>query len=243
MERSDIKILKEIYRNQVFLAERNEKKLIIKKISPKYLALNEIKILKTVCHSYIVQMLDSFEGKDHTFILYEYYPCGNLYEKLCKEGPLSEMVVKKYILQLGSAVDYLHENQIIHRDIKPDNILLDLDDNIKLCDFGLSIITDDFAEDVCGTIFYMAPEVVDAKMYDNKIDLWCIGVLVYELTTAKLPFYHDKNSVVCKYIREKEPDYPEILTADCIDFIQSLLNKNSERRPTAKQIPLHNWFL
>jgi len=91
--------------------------------------------------------------------------------------------------QILSAVKYLHQNKIIHRDIKPENILLDKKGNVKLADFGWSNFAGDKPRKTyCGTVDYLAPEMIDKSGHDEKLDIWCLGVLVYELLTGKTPF-------------------------------------------------------
>lgn len=114
---------------------------------------------------------------------------GTLYSQLKKNKILPEHEAAIIIKQITSAVEYLHDHDVAHRDIKPENIVLS--NNVcKLCDFGWATLCNERRKTYCGTFDYAAPEILEGKEYDMSVDLWCLGVLTYELLAGKAPFYH-----------------------------------------------------
>lgn len=206
--------------------------------------IQEIEILSLVKHPNILCLIDHFEMSDNTYLITEYYPNGNLYDKLRKLKILDENLVAKYIFQLNEAVDYLHKLNIIHRDIKPENILLTLNDDIVLCDFGWAIKLNDekIIYTRCGTLDYFAPEIVDSKGYDYTIDLWMIGVLTYELLTGGPPFMSEIKGNTFENIRNVIVRYPNHLSDKSTDFIQKLLVLNPTNRMNTNEIKKHPYL-
>jgi len=202
----------------------------------------EIDILSVLDHKYVIKMKHSFEDETNIYIVFDYYPGGDLYKKT-KRKPLEETECKKYIRQLCEAVKYLHSLNIIHRDIKIDNILLDQDDNIKLCDFGWATVSNGKESLFCGTIDYVAPELVLEKEYDNKVDIWCIGMTTYELLTGTLPFKDNSYKKTYDNIVFKDITYPDTLSEECKDFMMKALKKNPDERINLDEMLNHPWLV
>jgi len=119
----------------------------------------------------------------------DYAPNGTLSSLIKNSNGLDERNAFKYFIQISSAVSFLHENNLVHRDIKPENILLDENFNVKLCDFGwCAELSQGNRLTFCGTYEYMAPELIDEMPYNNSIDVWALGVLLFELTQGFSPF-------------------------------------------------------
>jgi serine/threonine protein kinase len=114
---------------------------------------------------------------------------GNLYQKLKKDKFFDETAAFHYFIQTCSAVNFLHSNNLVHRDLKPENLLLDESNNIKLCDFGWCVeLNLGNRVTFCGTYEYMAPEIINELPYNNSIDIWSLGILLYELIHGYSPF-------------------------------------------------------
>lgn len=135
----------------------------------------------------------------------EYVSNGNLYNYVQRKKRLDEKEACKYFVQTCEALQYLHENNVFHRDIKPENLLLDQNYNLKLCDFGWC------AENIhlkrktfCGTYEYMAPEIVTDVAYDYTIDIWSVGVLLYELVHGYAPFKGKEYKEISSNIKKCE---------------------------------------
>ena len=114
---------------------------------------------------------------------------GNLYQKLKKDKLFDETAAFHYFIQTCSAVNFLHSNNLVHRDLKPENLLLDDSNNVKLCDFGWCVeLNLGNRVTFCGTYEYMAPEIINELPYNNSIDIWSLGILLYELIHGYSPF-------------------------------------------------------
>lgn len=162
---------------------------------------NEISIHKLLHdHKHIVQLLNHFETSKHIYIMMEYMEKGDLRSYILKSVNDCIFIIR----QVVDAVHYCHQNKIIHRDIKTENILMTSNMLIKLCDFGLSKRVDDVNQrcnTICGTIEYYSPELVENKGYNYKNDTWCIGIVLYELYHGISPFENgdiQRNIVECK---------------------------------------------
>lgn len=134
-------------------------------------------------HPNIIHFYDAIQESHMVYLLIEYAANGCLFFYINSRCGLSEHLALRFLYQTTLAVDYLHANKIIHRDIKPENILMDSEFNVKLCDFGWScnIRDNEYRMSVCGTYEYMPPEVLDRIGHNNKVDMWCLGILLYEM--------------------------------------------------------------
>jgi serine/threonine protein kinase len=150
----------------------------------------EISIHRRITHENIVKLYSHYEDKENFYLVMDYVNAGTLFSVIKKNKFLPEKKAFKYFIQVVSAVYFLHMNNLVHRDLKPENILVDENDNIRLCDFGWCV---DIAQSgnrvtFCGTYEYMAPEIIKEMPYDFSIDVWSLGILLYELTHGYSPF-------------------------------------------------------
>lgn len=151
----------------------------------------EIEIMRGLRHPNIVHMLDSFETDKEVVVVTDYAE-GELFQILEDDGKLPEDQVQAIAAQLVSALYYLHSHRILHRDMKPQNILLAKGGGIKLCDFGFAraMSTNTMVlTSIKGTPLYMSPELVEERPYDHTADLWSVGCILYELAVGTPPFY------------------------------------------------------
>ena len=222
---------------QVYLGRFKEtkEKVAIKVISKSQIEKSEpkteIKILKLVNHNNIIRYVDNFDDEDRIFIITNYISGDNLYNILKKHKVLEQKMVSKYVLQLIYAVKYLHGLNIIHRDIKPENIILG-ENNIILCDFGWSAISDSIDTkytDLYGTLDYICPEMVRYEEYDYRCDIWCIGVLTYELLVGKVPFYSISYKGTYNNISKLKYTIPSDISDGVRDFISKILTYQNDR--------------
>ena len=191
----------------------------------------EIDILHRLYHENIIQCLDSFETNTE-FCLVTELATGQLYEIVQEDKKLPENEIKNIALQLTSALFYLHSNNIIHRDIKPQNVLISASGIIKICDFGFARAIDNktMITSIKGTPLYMAPELLKEYPYNKKADLWSLGVILYELYVGQPPFYTNSFNVLMNKIMKEEIRYPESMSSDFKDFLRGLLVKNPKDR-------------
>ena len=144
----------------------------------------ERKILSIVNHPFIIKLNYAFQNNEKLYLVMDYHNGGELFQQMKNKETFSENEAKFYLSQIILAIEYLHMNKIIYRDLKPENIILDKFGYTKLTDFGLAkdgIISDDFAETLCGTTDYLAPEIVRGEKYGKGVDIWCLGILLYEM--------------------------------------------------------------
>jgi fused-like protein len=162
----------------------------------------EIEILRKLKHENIIEMLDSFENAREFCVVTEFAQ-GELFEILEDDKCLPEEQVQAIAKQLVKALDYLHSNRIIHRDMKPQNILIGAGSVVKLCDFGFAraMSTNTVVlRSIKGTPLYMAPELVKEQPYDRTVDLWSLGVILYELYVGQPPFYTNSVYALIRHI-------------------------------------------
>ena len=204
---------------------------------------NEKEIHSKLNHPNIIKLYNYFETEEEINFLLEYAEGGNLYSLIRKEKGFSENVAYKYFIQIVNAVYFLHRNNIIHRDIKPENILLGDNDLLKLCDFGWAKeLTVNNRSTFCGTLEYMAPEIVGCEKYDCSVDVWSLGILLYELLMGHSPFKSkkEKNTMIkIKSHHNLTFDKNKPLSKDCIDLIEGLLNVNPLMRFKLRDILEH----
>ncbi|CAO2593358.1 Sperm motility kinase [Lemmus lemmus] len=147
--------------------------------------------MKELNHPYIIKFFHVIDSKDHTYMVLEFTARGYLVTHIEEGGPLQQRQAQHIFCQIVCAVHYCHDNDIAHRDIKLDNILLDGKGNIKLCDFGLAIrvSSGQRCKGFCGTIEYCAPELFDDTEYDARaVDIWSMAVVLYAMVIARFPF-------------------------------------------------------
>ena len=204
---------------------------------------NEIKIQSKLEHPNIIKLYSMDETDNEINIIMEYAKNGNLYQLITRNKTgFSEKIAFQYFIQVVNAVYFLHENQIIHRDIKPENLLIGENNTIKLCDFGwaknLSLKN---RSSYCGTVEYMAPEIIESENYDYSVDIWSLGILLYELLMGHSPFKDKttKNTIV--NIKLHELKFDKEISEDCKDLINKLLEVNKEKRLNIKDILTHNF--
>ena len=212
--------------------------------------LYEIKIMKKIreCKN-VVKIFETFENKKYFCIVMENIPGGNLLNIINKMTKLSEKISKIIFYQLIITIKYLHNLNIIHRDIKPDNILLDLNNNIKLSDFGISlqIKKNIYIKDHVGTPAFLAPEILiknDIGYEPYKTDIWSSGVVLFYMLTGIFPFRGNSEDELHKnIIKGKFPKLNDFnLSNECIDLIYKILEINPNKRINIDDILNHSWF-
>ena len=208
---------------------------------------SECKIQKELNHPNIVRMIDAFETDNEVISVAEYVP-GELfrlfdqYKVEAGERRLPEQRVKEIAGDLISALHYLHSHRILHRDIKPQNILLDSSGKAKLCDFGFARnlgLNTFVLTSIKGTPLYMAPELIEEKPYDHTADIWSLGCIIYELLTGQPPFSTTSLFQLIKKIRYESIQWPTHISHQAKSFLQGTLEKDSRRRLSWPDLPLH----
>jgi len=214
----------------------------------------EIEIMYKIKHKNCVRLFGNFEDDNNCYFIMEYVPNGNLYTLLTSNRitGINIYIVASIMRQLISAIYYLHNLNppIIHRDIKPENILLTNNLNAKLTDFGWSNYINYEGEQrstICGTPIYLAPEMIEGFGHDEHVDIWCLGVLLFELLTGTQPFIGQNRHLLLDNIIKVNivwPTPPRLpMDPDAKDLISKILKKNPEERISLEDMVKHNFFL
>ena len=176
----------------------------------------------------------------------EYASNGNLftYMKSRSDSGMDVNLAAKIYLQVCEAVNFLHSHNIIHRDIKPENILLDKNYNAKLCDFGWSteVERNEVRGTFCGTYEYMAPEIFENEEYNSSIDIWSLGVLLYEMLHSKSPFVGNSVFKIFKNILKEDIKFKRDIDPNAADLILRILKTDPNKRPTIEALLQHPYF-
>ncbi|KAJ3226763.1 Cell cycle serine/threonine-protein kinase cdc5/MSD2 [Clydaea vesicula] len=209
----------------------------------------EIHIHRKMDHHHVVKWYEVFEDTDFVYMTLELCEGKTFVEMLKKRKRLTEPEVRYFMFQLLDAVRYMHENKVIHRDLKLGNIFLTKDLKVKIGDFGLAATIKKDGErkrTICGTPNYIAPEVLfDTRNgHSYEVDIWSLGVIMYTLLVGKPPFQTKDVKAIYKKIKENNYEYPPHiqLSDDAISLIKSLLHTRPECRPMAVNIMRHKFF-
>ena len=205
----------------------------------------EINILKSVKHKHIVQLYDVLQTPRHIFIIMEYCEGKDLLDYILTKSKLSEEESLKYFHQLINALFYLHSQNIAHRDIKIDNMLLDRNRDLKLVDFGLSTKypDDNLLDQPCGTVVYAAPEVLQGREYHGMLaDVWSSGIVLYGMLSGYLPFGEQDDEINRMNIIAGKITYPSYFSPCVKDLLMHMLDLDPMTRYTLQEVRSHPWF-
>ncbi|GIL49282.1 hypothetical protein Vafri_5411 [Volvox africanus] len=214
--------------------------------------MGEIDLLKTLNHKNIVKYIGSFKSRTHLYIILEYMENGSLASviKPNKFGTFSESLAAVYIAQVLQGLQYLHEQGVVHRDIKGANILTTKDGLVKLADFGVAAKLgelderkDDLAASVVGTPYWMAPEVIEMTQVTSSSDIWSVGCLIIELLTGYPPYFDlVPMSAMFRIVQDPQPPLPENISPLLRDFLSRCFLKDAKLRPDAGTLLQHEWL-
>ena len=203
----------------------------------------EVRCLKGLNHPNITKLFEVIATEKKFYLIMEHVSGGNLLDYLENHGPRSEREARAMFRQLISAVQYCHQKGIVHRDLKPDNILIDGERNIKLTDFGFGReFTDHELTTYCGTLPYMAPEILQQQSYDGpKVDAWSLGVVLYKMLVGDLPFMGDTFGKMKRKILSGKVHIPRFISKEGRKLLKKLLTLDPRRRPTLEDIMSDLW--
>ncbi|KAJ2751544.1 spindle assembly checkpoint kinase, partial [Coemansia nantahalensis] len=194
----------------------------------------EVEIQTHLRHPHILRLYGYFHDEKRIYLILEYAARGEMYKLLQKQGKFTEPEAAKYVAQIAAALRYLHSKNVIHRDIKPENLLLNSDGDLKIADFGWSVhAPNSRRRTLCGTLDYLPPEMVEGRDHSASVDLWSLGVLMYEFLVGVPPF-EDLQSHKATYRRIAKVDLhvPQYVSLEANDLITRLLQyEDSQRLP------------
>jgi serine/threonine-protein kinase ULK/ATG1 len=205
----------------------------------------ETQIARECSHPNLISLLDVFYEDENVYLIFEYCSGGDLSNYLQLNGCCSEDVGREIIRQIICGMSYLQNKSILHRDLKPQNILLSPNSNnaifpftIKIADFGFAkkVEPDVLSDTICGSPLYMAPELFEREKYSSKIDSWSLGVILYEILVGKQPISAKSQYELMYNMKHQKIRIPKTLSQACKELLMGLLRKNEKDRLTIKEI-------
>uniref|UniRef100_A0A672SCI3 non-specific serine/threonine protein kinase n=1 Tax=Sinocyclocheilus grahami TaxID=75366 RepID=A0A672SCI3_SINGR len=206
----------------------------------------EVQIMKMLDHPHIIKLYQVMETKNMLYLVTEYAKNGEIFDYLAKHGRLSEPEARRKFWQILSAVEYCHNRNIVHRDLKAENLLLDGHMNIKIADFGFGNFFQSGKPLAtwCGSPPYAAPEVFEGQQYEGpQLDIWSMGVVLYVLVCGALPFDGPSLPVLRQRVLEGRFRIPYFMTEDCEHLIRRMLVLDPSKRLSIGQIKEHKWMV
>ena len=226
----------------------------------------ETELMKRFNHKNITKILEVFHDEEYMLIIMEYINGENLFSFVKKRRKLSEKLAKFLFRQIILGIEHIHSKNVVHRDIKLENIMIDFNNTIKICDFGIGKVLkseDELLYDKCGTPMYMAPEIILSNENDGykgfPVDIWSSGITLYIMLSGTLPFnlksknnkkenisFNGNKRYINTYLQNQiisvKPREIENISEEAKDLLKGILNKNPEKRLTCNQILNHPWL-
>eukprot|EP00924_Labyrinthula_sp_SR-Ha-C_P005463 snap_masked-scaffold_1-processed-gene-32.30-mRNA-1 protein AED:0.08 eAED:0.09 QI:0/-1/0/1/-1/1/1/0/337 len=216
----------------------------------------EIQVLEhlsatTVRHPHIVNFFEVLEDKKAFYMKLELVEGGELFDRIVQKSSYSEKETCQVIKNVAEALHFCHEQGIVHRDLKPENLLLvsrESDTHVKLADFGFAAFcAEKPLNDGCGTLIYVAPEVLAAREYRTEPDLWSLGVILYVLITGYPPFFSNDQQELSRQIMKgktkfRSSDWKHV-SPEAKELLKVLMTRNQQRRASAEDVLNHQWVV
>lgn len=208
---------------------------------------NEKNILETTANPFMVNLWGTFQDDINLYMVMDYVPGGELFSILRKAKRFPDHVARFYAAEVVLVIEYLHSKNIIYRDLKPENVLIDTNGHIKITDFGFAKYVPDITWTLCGTPDYLAPEVIQSKGYGRAVDWWSLGILIFEMLAGYPPFYDDDHLKLYEKIIQGKIKWPAYFDPHARDLLKRLLTSDLSRRygnlkGGAQDIKEHGWF-
>lgn len=217
-----------------------------KDFSKEVRVIREASLQMLLRHPYVCRMREFITHPNHHYMVFEHINGGQMLDYIISHGRLRERSARNFARQIGSALQYCHANNIVHRDLKIENILISKSGNIKIIDFGLSNVfkPQGHLNTFCGSLYFAAPELLNARVYTGpEVDVWSFGVVLYVLVCGKVPFDDQSMPVLHARIKRGLVDYPNWLSADCKHILSRMIDVNPHTRASLNEIVSHPWML
>ena len=196
-------------------------------------------------HPFICRLYEMVPMTNHYYMLFEYIEGGQMLDYIVAHGSLKERHARKFARGIASALDYCHRNNVVHRDLKIENIMINEKGDIKIIDFGLSNLyaPKNLLKTYCGSLYFAAPELLSAKPYIGpEVDVWSFGVVLYVLVCGKVPFDDQSVSVLHEKIKKGNVEYPAFLSRECVSLLSRMLVVDPTKRASLYEVCLHPWM-
>lgn len=204
----------------------------------------EIEIQSHLRHPNILRMYGYFYDQTRIYLIIEYAARGELFKILRDCERFDEETSARYIVQMCDAINYCHSKHVIHRDIKPENILVGLDGELKIADFGWSVHAPTSRRTtLCGTLDYLPPEMIEGKDHDASVDVWSLGVLLYEFLVGSPPFEAPQQRDTCRRIRDVDLHFPKFVSPLARDLVTRFLQHDPQERISLADVRNHPWIV
>ncbi|KAF1354332.1 camp-dependent protein kinase A [Lizonia empirigonia] len=234
--------------NQRFYAVKVLKKAQVVKMKQVEHTNDERRMLQQVKHPFLITLWGTFQDAKNLYMVMDFVEGGELFSLLRKSQRFPNPVAKFYAAEVTLALDYLHSHNIIYRDLKPENLLLDRHGHLKITDFGFAKEVPDITWTLCGTPDYLAPEVVASKGYNKSVDWWSLGILIFEMLCGFTPFWDGGSPMkIYENILKSRVKYPPYIHPDAHDLLQKLITPDLTKRlgnlhGGSKDVMNHPWF-
>lgn len=208
---------------------------------------NEKRILEEIRHPFVVRLHQSWRDKYRLYMLFDYVCGGELFSYLRNCGRFNVSTANFYSCEVISALEYLHGQSVVYRDLKPENLLLDQEGHLKIIDFGFSKKLTDRTWTLCGTPEYLAPEIIQSKGHNKAVDWWALGVLIYEMLTGHPPFFDSYPFGIYEKILAGKIEWTRQFDPVAKDLVKKLLAQDRTKRlgnmkNGAEDVKRHRWF-
>ncbi|KAG9243513.1 kinase-like domain-containing protein [Calycina marina] len=234
--------------NQRFYAVKVLKKAQVVKMKQVEHTNDERRMLQEVKHPFLITLWGTFQDSKNLYMVMDFVEGGELFSLLRKSQRFPNPVAKFYAAEVTLALEYLHSKEIIYRDLKPENLLLDRHGHLKITDFGFAKKVPDITWTLCGTPDYLAPEVVSSKGYNKSVDWWSLGILIFEMLCGYTPFWDGGSPMkIYENILKGKVKYPPYIHPDAQDLLQRLITADLTKRlgnlvGGPEDVKQHLWF-
>jgi protein kinase A len=234
--------------NHRFYAIKVLKKAQVVKMKQVEHTNDERRMLQRVKHPFLITLWGTFQDSKNLYMVMDFVEGGELFSLLRKSQRFPNPVAKFYAAEVTLALEYLHAQHIIYRDLKPENLLLDRHGHLKITDFGFAKDVPDITWTLCGTPDYLAPEVVSSKGYNKSVDWWSLGILIFEMLCGFTPFWDSGSPVkIYENILRGKIKFPPYMHPDAVDLLSQLITPDLTKRlgnlhGGPEDVKNHPWF-
>lgn len=246
---ASVHLARNMENNERYAVKQINKEVVQKSSRGPSAVVSEIEIMRKINHPMIVKLFRVYENDNFVSLVLDYVEGGSLYTRIQRVEKFSEEDSSRFTKNLLEILHYLHSMNIVHRDLKPENILMMSNSNnfeFKLCDFGLACIAGDDQVLRCGSPGYVAPEILLKKAYNNKVDVFSAGIILFIILSGRAPFYGKNSNEIliknreCKLLFHEK--YWGRISRECIDLVIKLTEPDPNERPSAELALRHPWL-